>query len=231
MLPISGPSHLNPVEETADCLLQDAQAHGIVIVRFEPALGLVVPVVKVGLIELQPHTRSTHSENNQFEPRWHWIVRFDKAFIEPLAMPCKHLVHFLFFLLRHRLKRREATSFDGVEAQGVADQIEVADDLIAAADALGNDAGKGLPKEAWAMADKCKPVEKDLHDAGDIESIVRRGEDDTIRRHHFLDEHIPVVLQETRLLTLRKALLTPSTGPKVIITEDDDLVLDITQRL
>ena len=95
--------------------------HGIVIVRFESALVFVIPVVIIGITELQPHTHSGHPKTYELEQRWRWIIRLNQPFLEPLTMPCKYPVYLLFFLLRHRLKRREKTTFDDVEAQNIAD--------------------------------------------------------------------------------------------------------------
>jgi len=146
-------------------------------------------------------------------------------------MPSKSTVYLLFFLLRHRIKYCDATAFHDVEAQAHADEIEILHDLVATVDALANNAGEGLPEEARAVEDEADPVEEYLHDAGDLERVVRGCEDDSVRRHDLLEERVPVVLQGTELLTLLEALLAAPADPEPIIAQGDDLVLDVTKQL
>jgi len=96
---------------------------------------------------------------------------------------------------------------------------------------LGDDAGEGLTEEARAMEDETESLEEDLHHGGDLERVVRGCEDDSIRRHHLFDEHVPVVLQGTELLTLLEAHLATSANPEPMIAQDDDIALNITKQL
>ena len=65
--------------------------------------------------------------------------------------------------------------------------------------------------------------------AGDLERVVRRREDDPVRRHHLLDEHVPVVLQGTELLALLEAHLAASASPEPVVAQGDDLALDVAE--
>lgn len=230
-MPASRPLDLDRVEQIACYPLQGTQASGIKVVRSEPALSFVVRVVTTVFIKLQPYTRSGHPEGHKLEKRWHWISGLHQSFIEPLTLPRKSPFYLLLFLLGHWLKSREATTFHSIETQAVTDEIKVPHDLVAAVNALGDDAGEGLPEEPRAMEDEAESVEEDLHNGGHLERVVRGCKDDPIRRHDLLDKHVPVVLQGTEFLTLVEAQLATSAGPKLIVAQGDYLVLDITKRL
>ncbi len=229
-MPASRPLCLDKVEQTACCPLQCTQASGIEVVRFEPALLFVIRVVTTAIIELQPYTRSAHPESHEFEQGWHWINGLHQSFVEPPTVSRKSPADLLFLLLRHRLKSCEATAFHGVEAQAVADKIKVLHYLVSAVDALGDDAGEDLPKKARAMEGEAESVEEYLHDRRNLERVVWGCENDSIRRHDLVDEHVPVVLQGAELLTLIEAQAATSTGPESMIAQGDDLVLDIAKR-
>jgi hypothetical protein len=85
---------------------------------------------------------------------------------------------------------------------------------------------KVFPKKhgRWKTAE---PVEERLHDGGYLKRIVRGCKDDSVRRHHLLDEHIPVVLQRTVLLALPEAHPAASASLEPIVAQAHDFVLDI----
>jgi hypothetical protein len=85
--------------------------------------------------------------------------------------------------------------------------------------------------ETRAMEDEAKPVEECLHEPGDLERIVRGGENDSVGRLDLLDEHVPVIMQRAELLALFKARLASSTGLEAIVFQADNFVFHVTKRL
>jgi hypothetical protein len=228
--PLPRRPRLDRVKETARGLFQDSHAGGIEVIGFEPALVFVVPVVVTGLIELQTHAGSGHPEDHDLEQPGRGVSRSQHSLVEPAALFRQSPVSLLFFLPGHGLESREAAAFHGVEAEALADEIEVAYDLIAAVDALADDAGEGFSEETGAMEEETEPVEEGLHHGGDMERIVGAREHDTVRLHHLFDEHIPVVLQGTEFLPLLEARLAASADPDPMIAQCDDFAFDIAQR-
>ncbi len=80
------------------------------------------------------------------------------------------------------------------------------------------------------MESEAESVQEYLHERGDLERVVRGCEDDSIRYHDLLDEHVPVILQGTEFLTLIEAKAATSTGAEPMFAQGYDLVLDITER-
>jgi hypothetical protein len=103
-------------------------------------------------------------------------------------MTCKDFVRLPLLFFSHRLKRVKATTFDGIKTESVPNKIEVLYYLLTTVDTLDNDAGKGLPEKAWAVKYKAEPVKEYLHDGGNLERVVWRCKDDSIRRHDLLNK-------------------------------------------
>jgi hypothetical protein len=96
---------------------------------------------------------------------------------------------------------------------------------------MGYDVGEGLPVEAWTMEHEPEPVKKRLHDRGDLERVIWRGKNDRIGGHHLLNEHVPVVLERAALFPPQEASLAAATHSKVVLAEEDDLTLNVSERL
>ena len=151
--------------------------------------------------------------------------------MEALALFGESLVPLLLFLRRHWFQSSGAAAFHYVEPEAYSHEAEVLHDLPASIKALDDDARESLPVEAGTVEQEAEPVEERLHERGDLKRVVRRREDHAIGRHDLLDEHVPVILKGTELLTLLEAQLATSTSPEPMVAQGDDLVLDITKRL
>jgi hypothetical protein len=230
-LPVSRHSPSDPVEEAAFQLLPRAQADGIVVVGLEPSLVFVVAEVAKTVIEIQTDARPSHPEGHELYQRRRRISRFRQAFVEPPAVLRQNPVDLPFLLCRHRVESRDAAAFHGVEAQAGSDEIQVLHDLASAVDALGDDAGEGLPEEARAVENEAEPVEEYFHQGGDLERVVRGREDDSVGRLDLPDEQVPVVLQGTELLAFPEAQLAAPAGPEPVVAQSDDLALDAAERV
>ena len=154
-------------------------------------------------------------------------ARLIQSRIVPPGLRCENPVYLVLLFLRHRIKRHNAAALHGVEPQGFTREIQVVNDFVAAVDALGDDAGKGLAEKARAVKGEPQSIEERLHDGGYLERIVRRCKNDSVRGHHFLDEHIPIVLQRTVLLAFLEAHLTAYAGLEPIVAQADDFVFYI----
>ena len=151
--------------------------------------------------------------------------------MEPFAQLGEDLVDLLCLLVRHGLEGRDADAAYAVESKTRADEVDVFDDLVPAEEPLSDDAGESLAKEARAVTDEGKAVNERLHPCGDLEHVVRRCKDDSVRSHHLLDQDVAVVLVRTDLFSLLETQLAADAEVDSVVGEIDDLAIDVLKPL
>jgi len=122
-------------------------------------------------------------------------------------------------------------AFHDIEAQTASHEIEVLHDLAAAMDSLDHNAREGLSVKARTVENETEPVEEGLHDGGDLERIVWRGENDSIGGHHLVDQDVPVVFKRATLFSVEETGFAAATQAEVVVAEKNDFDLNVTERL
>lgn len=64
-----------------------------------------------------------------------------------------------------------------------------------------------------------------------MKGVVRRCEDDAVGKRHLFDKRVPIILQWTEFLPLFEAEFAPSAGFQFVVSDRDDLAVDVSKRL